>query len=265
MSNFSFDFSGRSVLITGATSGIGRTTAIEFARAGAMVAISGRNMEAAAEVAQACAAVGPKPITIRTDVSQEEDVRRLIDETVSAFGRLDYAFNNAGMSTPFHHMHEVPVADFDHVMAVDVRGVFTCMKYELQQMLKDGGGVIVNNTSVAGILPEKGAGPYVAAKHAVIGLTKTAGFEYADRNIRVNAVAPGLIDTPATAGIKDNPALHAAVMAACPNHRAAQPEEVASLVMFLCSDAASYITSQTYVVDGGQTVRGLMPDAIVAQ
>lgn len=253
------DFRDKVVLITGAATGIGRAVALAFAGRGAQVAIGDWNEEQGRATAAALEAAGAHALFVKTDVSKAADVEALVGKAVEAFGRLDVAFNNAGIARPPVLHHEMSEADFDQVLAVDLKGVFLCMKYELQHMVKAGKGAIINTASVAGMVPEPGLCHYVAAKHGVIGLTKTAGLDYAPRGVRVNAVAPGWVQTAMTEAFKDNPAFWDHLTQGAPIGRPAQPEEIVGVVLYLASDAASYTTGQTFVVDGGQTVRGLFP------
>ena len=256
------DFDGKVVLITGAATGIGRAVAVAFARHGARLAIGDINEAAASETLDLVKRAGGEALFRRTDVSQEADVEGLVSQTVAQFGRLDCAFNNAGIAPkdanrkPFA---EVDVAGFDRVLAVDLRGVFLCMKYELREMARAGKGAIVNTASVAGLVGEPGAADYVAAKHGVIGLTKVAALEYAAQGIRVNALAPGWVETPMTVALKSDPTLASRMLSSTPIGRPAQPDEMAASVLFLCSDAASYVTGQIHVADGAATVRGMFP------
>ncbi len=253
------NFEDKVILITGAATGIGRATALAFADRGATFVIGDVNEAQARETVELVKAKGSKALFVKTDVSKEANVAALVESAISAYGRVDCAFNNAGISTMPVLLHEMDEEIFNRVIAVNLKGVFFCLKHELKHMVKVGKGAIVNTTSVAGMIPESGMANYVAAKHGVIGLTKTVGLDYAARGVRINAVAPGWVETPMTQAIEDIPGLRQFLSDGSPMHRAAQPEEIAGTVLFLCSDAASYVTGQTFIVDGGQTVRGLFP------
>ncbi|RDW15810.1 short chain dehydrogenase [Oceanobacillus arenosus] len=246
------DFENKVVLITGAATGIGRATALAFARRGAKVAI-GDVDERAAETVQFIEEEGGEAVFFKTNVVDSEEVQALVANTVEHFGGLHHAFNNAGVLSKPNKFADIPEDDFDKVIAVDVKGVFLSMKYELTHMLKNGGGTIVNTASVAGLIADPDMGPYVTAKHAVVGMSKSAGFDHADQNIRVNAVAPGLTETPMTQVWKDDADKWKEVTSNVPMRRAAKPEEIAEMVVFLSSDAASFTNAQVFTVDGGQT------------
>jgi NAD(P)-dependent dehydrogenase (short-subunit alcohol dehydrogenase family) len=175
--------------------------------------------------------------------------------TVQTYGRLDCAFNNAGVLPTANLLADVDDQAFDDVIAVDLKGVFLSMKYEIQHMLKAGGGAIVNNASIAGMIADPGISPYVAAKHGVIGLSKAAGIEYASKGIRINALAPGLVETGMTRHWFENENIRSVLLANSPIGRAAQPAEMADMVLFLCSDSASFAAGQVFVLDGGYTAR----------
>ena len=270
MSGFSdfLDFRGRVVLITGAATGIGRAVAAAFAAHGAKLSIGDVNEEGARETLKLVKEAGGEAVFLRTDVSEEADVQKLVSETVRHFGRLDCAFNNAGIApkdADRKPMAQLDTAGFDRVISVDLRGVFLCMKYELREMVRAGRGAIVNTASVAGVVAEPGVAAYVAAKHGVIGLTKVAAIEYAAQGIRVNALAPGWVDTPMTAALKSDSALDERLRATAPIGRPAQPEEMAGPVLYLCSDAASYVTGHVHVADGAFTARGMFPTDMVGK
>jgi NAD(P)-dependent dehydrogenase (short-subunit alcohol dehydrogenase family) len=252
MKKLELDFQNRTVLITGAATGIGRATALAFAGAGAAVVIGDVDQRAEGTVADIVSA-GGRAVFQKTDVSDSAQVKALVDRAVSEFGSLDVAFNNAGILPPTAPLAEQSEEDWHRVIGVDVTGVFLCMKHQLAQMVKAGRGVIVNTASVAGIIADPGMAPYVAAKHAVVGLSKAAALDYAAQGIRVNAIAPGLVRTPMTERWLNDPAMRGAVLADSPIGRAAEPEDIAGLVLFLASDHASIITGAVYPVDGART------------
>lgn len=238
-------------LVTGGTSGIGKATALAFGKAGAKVVFSGRREKEGEDTANLIRQSGAECLFVRSDVSSEAEVKALIQKTVEYYGRLDCAFNNAGIDPPTKPLHEQSVADFDKLMAINVRGLFLCMKYEIQQMLTQGVGVVVNNSSMGGLIAFPGMSPYIASKHAVMGLTRSAALDYAKQGIRINAVNPGIIATDMMDRLADgNPDQMASIV---PMGRLGQAEEIAATVVFLCSDAASYITGQPIVIDGGYT------------
>ena len=247
-----FDFSDKVALVTGGSSGIGKATALLFARYGAKVVIGDVN-PAGVETTETIKREGGEAIFVQTDVCVAEQMKNLVAAAVKTFGGLHCAFNNAGVLPDTSLLADTDESTFDKTFAVDVKGVFLAMKYEIQQMLRAGGGAIVNNASIAGMIAERGISAYVAAKHAVIGLTKAASIEYADQRIRINALAPGLVETPMTKHWFDDPATRSFFLANSPIGRFAQPEEVASIVLFLCSDLASFAVGQTFAVDGGYT------------
>ena len=252
--NHDFNFAGKVILVTGGSSGIGRATSILFARHGAKVVIGDINA-AGEETVEAIKSEKGDATFIQTDVRNAEEVKNLIVTAVKTYGGLNCAFNNAGILPPMAMLADTEESTFDQTFDVDVKGVFLAMKYEIQQMLKTGGGVIVNNASIAGLIAERGLSTYAAAKHAVIGLSKAAAIEYAAQGIRINAIAPGLVRTPMTKHWEDDPETRQFFILNTPIGRFAQPDEIANMVLFLCSDLASFTAGQTFVVDGGYTAR----------
>jgi NAD(P)-dependent dehydrogenase (short-subunit alcohol dehydrogenase family) len=245
---------GKVALVTGGTSGIGKATASALGAAGAKVVFSGRREHEGEDVASSIGKSGAECLFVRSDVSVEADVQELIGQTVATYGRLDCAFNNAGIESPAKPLHEHSLEHFDNLMAINVRGLFLCMKYELQQMINQGSGVIVNNSSISGLFAFPGTSPYVASKHAVMGLTRAAALDYAKQDIRINAVNPGLINTETLDRFTNkDPTLEQQLASLVPSGRIGKPEEIAAAVVFLCSDAASYMTGQSLVLDGGYT------------
>ncbi|HMG06820.1 MAG TPA: glucose 1-dehydrogenase [Chthoniobacterales bacterium] len=252
MSVSQFDFTGKVALVTGGSTGIGRATALLFARSGARVVIGDINPEGRKTV-ETIEQEGGTALFVETDVTSAGQVESLVSTTVKTYGGLHCAFNNAGALPAGALLADVEESAFEKIMAVDLKGVFLSMKCEIRHMLQSGGGAIVNNASVAGMIAEPGISPYVAAKHGVIGLTKAAGIEYASQGIRINALAPGLVETGMTKHWFDDPDTRSRLLANAPIGRAAQPEEMAGMVLFLCSDLASYAAGQIFVVDGGYT------------
>jgi NAD(P)-dependent dehydrogenase (short-subunit alcohol dehydrogenase family) len=245
------------VLVTGASSGIGRTTALAFAREGAQVVISSRRQAQLDETLAAVRASGGDGLAVTGDCSQAPDVRRMVDAAVAAYGRLDCAFNNAGIEggKAFVPTAEYSEEIWDEVIAINLTGVFLCMKYEIRQMLAQGGGAIVNMASVAGLIGTRIGIGYGASKHGVIGATRAAALEYATSNIRVNAVCPGVVRTELTErAFFHDVDLGAAMTRRHPMGRLGTAEEVAEAVLWLCSDAASFTTGHALPVDGGLTV-----------
>jgi NAD(P)-dependent dehydrogenase (short-subunit alcohol dehydrogenase family) len=247
-------FAGKVALVTGGGSGIGRAAALAFAREGAKVVVADIDHAAATDTARQVADHGGDARAVLADVSREADIAAMIAEAVGAFGRIDCAFNNAGISGVRYPVHELELADFNRTIGVNLTGVFLCMKHELPVMLKQRGGVIVNNASVAGLRGSPKLAAYVASKHGVIGLTKVAALEYAAFGVRVNAVCPGWTDTAIISGLKDDePEMFDKLITRVPLRRLGRPEEVAEAVLWLCSDAASFAVGHPLVIDGGLT------------
>ena len=252
LSKTSFSFSGKVALVTGGSRGIGRATAQLFAKSGAKVVIADVDL-VGSETVEAIKREGGEAIFVSTDVRDEGAVKNLIATAVKTYGGLHCAFNNAGVLPPTVTLVEMDESTFDKTLAVDLKGVFLCMKHEVAHMLQSGGGAIVNNASIAGIIAEPGISAYIAAKHGVIGLSKAAAVEYAKQGIRINALAPGLVDTAMTKAWFDDPGMSAHFLANTPIGRVSQPAEIAGMVLFLCSDLASFAVGQTFVIDGGYT------------
>ena len=248
---------GKVVVITGGASGIGRATAIAFAREGAKVVIGDIDAHGAEETVELIKSTGGEAISVRVDVTKSDDVRQMIATTVDRFGGLDYAFNNAGFVGSIAGVVETTEEDWQHVIATNLTSVWLCMKYEIPEMLKRGRGAIVNNGSVSGLVGSPAAVGSVASKHGVSGLTKAAALEYATRGIRVNAVAPGMVRTPlAQRMVESFPAgAEQAMLSVVPQGRWCETDEIAEVVVFLCSDAASHVTGHVMPIDGGWTAR----------
>ena len=249
------DLVGKTYLVTGASSGIGAATALALGRAGARVAVAARRVEALASLAAEIRGAGGEAIALRTDVSVEDSVRAAVSATLAHFGRLDGAFNNAGILGPATPLHQTESAEFENLLRTNVLGVFWAMKYEIAAILESGGGAIVNNASLAAEVGFANLAPYVSSKHAVMGLTRNAALEYFKQGIRINAVNPGPIATPmAELGFGGADQMRAA-LADSPAGRPGLPEEVAGPVLFLLSDAARYISGEGLMVDGGYVLQ----------
>jgi NAD(P)-dependent dehydrogenase (short-subunit alcohol dehydrogenase family) len=246
------ELKGKVALVTGGTSGIGRDTAVLFAKAGAKVAVAGRREQEGNETIELIRAAGGDGLFVKTDVSKTADVDALIQKTVEKFGRLDFAFNNAGIEGVWVPIAKQTEEDWDRTIDINLKGVWLCLKYEIRQMLKQGGGgAIVNMSSVTGLVGAGGAAAYSASKHGVIGLTKSAALETAKNGIRINAVCPAVIETPMGKRLFGAPAVHKAVLNSHPIGRFGRPEEIAEAVVWMCSDRASFMTGQCLVLDGG--------------
>jgi NAD(P)-dependent dehydrogenase (short-subunit alcohol dehydrogenase family) len=255
--NSNGNFTGKVAFVTGAASGIGREAALAFAREGAKVVVADISEQGNQETVHLIEDQGGQAIAVKCDVTRSEDVKAALDETIEAFGRLDFAFNNAGIEP----RNPAPTAEYEEeewnrIIDINLRGVFLCMKHEIPLILQQGGGAIVNTSSGAGIIGIKGSPAYTAAKHGVIGLTKAAALDYAAQNIHINAVCPGYIDTPMmgrfTGGTDEG---RSQVIAEEPIGRMGKPEEIAAAVVWLCSDAAAFMVGHAMVIDGGQTVQ----------
>jgi NAD(P)-dependent dehydrogenase (short-subunit alcohol dehydrogenase family) len=239
-------------LVTGGTSGIGRETAVLFAKAGAKVVVAGRRELEGKETIELVRAAGGEGLFVQTDVSKASEVETLIRKTVERFGRLDVAFNNAGIEGVWVPIIKQSEEDWDRTIDINLKGVWLSLKYEIRQMLKQGGGgVIVNMASIMGMIGSAGAAAYSASKHGVIGLTKAAALETARSGIRINAVCPAVVETPMGKRIFGAPQAHKYVLSCHPIGRFARPSEIAEAVLWLCSDRASFMTGQSLVLDGG--------------
>jgi NAD(P)-dependent dehydrogenase (short-subunit alcohol dehydrogenase family) len=242
-------FTGRVASITGAASGIGRAAAIAFAAEGARVAIVDRSADALRTVEGSVKKAGGEVLAIACDVSSPDQVEGAIKQIVDRFGRLDIAFNNAGVENKAAPVHEIDLAEWDRIIGINLRGTFLCMKHELAQMVKQGGGVVVNTSSGAGIRGVAGGAAYAASKHAIIGLTRSAALDYAKQNIRVNAVLPGNIETPMMDRFTGGDIQKAIDLE--PVGRLGKPEEIAEAVLWMASDLGGFVTGAATVIDGG--------------
>src|SRR3954449_6642673 len=249
-------FAGKVAFVTGGANGIGRAAALAFAREGASVAAADVSEAGNQETARLIEGQGGRAIAVRCDVTRAEDVKAALAKTVEVFGRLNFAFNNAGIEPK----KPAPTAEYDEeewdrIFAINLRGMFLCMKHEIPLLLKQGGGAIVNTSSGAGVIGIKGSPAYTAAKHGVIGLTRGAALDYAAQNIRINAVCPGYIDTPMMGRFTGGtPEGRAKVISEEPIGRMGKPEEIANTVLWLCSEGAGFVVGHALVADGGQTV-----------
>jgi NAD(P)-dependent dehydrogenase (short-subunit alcohol dehydrogenase family) len=249
-------FEQQVALVTGAGSGLGLATANAFAEAGASVVLADSDEASVRSAADALNARGLTALAIHCDVSDDAQVEAMVDQTVAAFGRLDAAYNNAGIQNVLADTADATREDFDRVIDVNLSGVWSCMKFELQQMRKQGSGAIVNCSSIGGLVGGAGRGTYHAAKYGVIGLTTSAALEYAAQGIRVNAICPGMFDTPMSDRMKAAGQTEAldAMLKEVPIGRLGRPEEIADAVLWLCSSASSMVVGHALVVDGGYTI-----------
>lgn len=248
-------FQDKVVLVTGGNSGIGRATALAFAREGATCIIAARREHLGSEVVAEIKAGGGNALFVKTDVMIAADIENLFKVIVEKFGRLDCAFNNAGTDAPLKRMANTTMDEWNTVMNTNLKGVWLCMKYELPIMARQGGGAIVNCSSIAGIRGDEGISIYSASKHGVLGLTKAAALENAHRKIRVNTVCPGFIRTPMLEKmIGQSQQIEDSILAMTPLKRISKPEEIAAAVLWMCSDAASFMTGKEMVIGGGQAI-----------
>jgi NAD(P)-dependent dehydrogenase (short-subunit alcohol dehydrogenase family) len=247
-------FERKVALVTGSAGGIGRATALAFAREGAKVVVSDIAVEGAQETVRLIEASGSEATFVKADVAEESEIKALVEATVEAYGALDCAVNNAAVEGEIAPITDSPLESWERVMRVNVTGVWLSMKYEMQQMLKQGGGAIVNMASIEGLIAFPGFSPYVASKHGVNGLTKAAALEVSKQNIRVNSVCPGVVDTPMLDRLRKQVPEYDMLLAISPAGRLAQPEEIAAAVLWLCSEAASFVNGHTLTVDGGYVV-----------
>ncbi len=246
---------GKVAIITGASSGIGAATGRLFAREGATVVLAARRESELAQLAGEISASGGKALAVRTDVADGKSVEALVQRALDTYGRLDLAFNNAGVEGGMKPLVEYSQEEFERVIAINLTGIFLCMKYEIPALLATGGGAIVNTSSTVGVIAWPGLAAYTASKHGMLGLTKTAALDYGAKGIRVNAIAPSTVRTEKIAGIiAANPKIEEGMRRAIPLGRIAELEEVAETVLWLCSDGASFINGATLPVDGGQIV-----------
>jgi NAD(P)-dependent dehydrogenase (short-subunit alcohol dehydrogenase family) len=249
-------FEGKVALVTGGGSGIGRATSLAFAGEGAKVVVNDIEAEGGEETVRLIKSARGEAIFAKADVSKAAEVEAMVQRTIDTYGRLDCAFNNAGVGEPLKRLSKTSEENWDRVMATNLKGVYLCMKYELPVMFKQGKGAIVNTASLAGLKGLPGQAAYVASKHGVVGLTKSAAIEYATSGIRINAVCPGVIDTPLIApNMKDRPQVQKAYIDMEPIGRLGKPEEIAAAVLWLCSDEASFVVGSVFPVDGGVVAR----------
>lgn len=252
---FDNEFAGKTVFITGAGSGIGRATAAAFAASGANVVATDIDRDSAAATARLITDQDGRALALHCDVTSSDDIAAALDATINTFGQLDIAFNNAGIEQPVARQADIDEDDWDRLIAVNLKSLFLCMKYQIPLLLEAGGGSIVNTSSGAGVIGIRGQSAYTAVKHGVIGMTKSASLDYAAAGIRINAICPGIIETPMMGRFAgDTPEGRARVIAQEPVGRMGRPEEVASAVQWLSSVLGAFTTGHALVIDGGQTV-----------
>jgi NAD(P)-dependent dehydrogenase (short-subunit alcohol dehydrogenase family) len=248
-------FAGKVAFVTGGGTGIGRAAALAFAREGANVVVADISEQGNQETARMIEAAGSRAIAVHCNVARSEDVKAALDNAVQTFGRLDFAFNNAGVEQPLSLAADISEEEWERIINIDLRSVFLCMKHEIPLMLKQNAGVIVNTSSGAGVKGIAGQAAYCAAKFGIVGLTKAAALDYAKSGIRINAVCPGIIETPMMGRFSGGtPEGRERVIDLEPVGRMGKPEEIAAAVLWLCSDAAAFVVGHALVIDGGQTV-----------
>lgn len=248
-------YKGKVTIVTGAAEGMGFSTAKAFAEAGASVVLADVQADKAHAAAETLTKSGFTAMAVTCDVSKEDDVAAMVKKAVETYGRLDAAYNNAGLQTPQVPAAEMSYEDYDRTMAINLRGVFTCMKYQIPAMLNNGGGAIVNCSSQGGVTGFPGQAAYIASKHGIIGLTRTAALDYAQKGVRINAVCPGVIQTPMVERLLgDNKDARAELIKSIPAGRLGTGDEIASAVLWLCSPGASFVIGHALMVDGGFTV-----------
>lgn len=248
-------FTGKVAIVTGGSSGMGRAAALAFAREGANVVVADTNVQDGEETVRRFKDSGAEALFVPADVSQATAVEALVNTTIATYGRLDYAFNNAGINEEHGPLTDCTEAEWDRIISINLKGIWLCMKYEIPQMLKLGRGVIVNTASVVGLTGGRGFPAYVASKHGIIGLTKAAALDYGKQGIRVNAVCPGTIYTSMyERRVGNDPKTTARIISEIPLQRLGQPQDIAEAVIWLCSEGASFVTGHSLVVDGGDIV-----------
>ena len=250
-------FTNKVALITGGSDGIGRATALAFAEQGANLAIADINAKGGEETVAIVREIGGQATFIQTDVTKSDEVETLVAKTIEIYGQLDYAFNNAGITegTPTSNVAECEEEVWDNVINVNLKGVWLCMKYEIRHMLTQGHGAIVNTASIYGLVGVAGATAYNASKHGVVGLTKSGALQYAQQNIRINAICPGFTRTAMIQHLTNEPEIETRLIERHPIGRLGNPEEIAQSVLYLCSDAASFVTGHSFAADGGYTAQ----------